>query len=299
MLRCRPETYKILKSQGIITEEEQPPKKHEKLTEKEVQKVLDCHDMCIGFLDNLKIWTDPYEKLTWRNILKYTLLKGKVSIEEKILELLGDKLDPIFEYTYKNNLKPDNFDWYFFGQYLHSLLMNKTDNQSELPQKLTDFILKQFEDIPELTIIELNNVKTIVPKDNAEKLIQYEIMRKSFMKNLWLNTRIHYEQNFQALKDNFFKYPQVISDEVFDFYKEKVMEAFNYIYDNNLKPVNLSWKEIGKDLWLLLYHPYQTDMIKLPEEIMSYIRDNIFSWKRITLQKIEGKYTVVFADTSC
>ena len=278
---------KVLKRQGIV-------KNIDNLSEDEAVKILNCIEMIDGFLTPLKNMTEFYKKSHF-DILK-RIFSRKRNVEYKLMEALVKDLREIYNYIADNNLKDDRISWRKYGYFLYGAYFNH--KKSLISPKVIDLLTKKLQYINNVVLIKLNDVYTVVLQKQAEKLTQYELVRKNFARNLWFSTRLHYEQTLEKQKDNLFKYPKRIEKDVAKFCKSKIKEIFDHIYANNLKPKNIGWEKLGEYLWLILYHPYQVDMIDLPKELIEYIR-NTFEWKRITVRKVEETYTIVFADSSC
>lgn len=304
MFNFKPKELKILKKYNLVLEDGSLNKNKKdiaELDEEDVYPFLCGFIMITSFLLYIKTFAFPYENIQigWKDILKYSSFSKKErKIEDELLNLLEEKLDNIFSFTFNRIPNGETFDWEKYGNCLGNLLIHKNDcyKSNLLDKDFVEFIFKQFEEV-DITLIEIDDVCTVVLKEHAEKLICYEEMKKSFKNHLWKDIRVHYEKNLKNLVDNFFKYPTVIEKEVAIFLNEKIKEIFNYIYNNNQKPTNISWKEFGRYLFLLSYHPYRTEQIDLPMKTIDYIR-NCFEWKRITVEKQNGKYTIVFAKRS-
>ena len=295
--------YKILKEYNLLLADGSINRQAEELSgmkEEDIQDFLNSFVMVASFFKHLKAYTSPYKevKISWRNVFNFLSFSSKKrTIDIELMEVLSEKINNIYCYTCRH-FQLDSFDWVEFGSYLGSMLIHHCDFKSRfLHEKLVKYIVKQFDGI-EVTLIELNDICTVVPENKAEKLTKYEEMRKSFMKNVWLNTHGNYQENLKNLFNNIWQIPSKIDENTYAFLKEKLTQIFDHIYENQLKPENLSWEKLGEYLFLILYHPYKVDMVELPQELINYIRTT-FEWKRITVRKVDNKYTIVFAETSC
>lgn len=143
-----------------------------------------------------------------------------------------------------------------------------------------------------------DNEDKYIFKNNKKELkkIAYNNVVNEFFHDMICFTKPNHKHTlWNNIKDIFFTKAEKIDDSVKENCEKNIEIIFNYVYDNNLKPKKLSWNIFGHYMWLFLYRPEDSHLVKLPEEVKKFAFEQ-FKYKRITLKKIKKINTIVFLD---
>lgn len=82
-----------------------------------------------------------------------------------------------------------------------------------------------------------------------------------------------------------------ISQDVVDFYSEKLPSIYQYIEEHNLLTEENTWEHYGIGVYLLIStNPKE---LVMPKDLKTFVIEQ-FEGRKITLKKINGAYIVVF-----
>lgn len=168
------------------------------------------------------------------------------------------------------------------------------------------FIFQKLQIIPDIIILKALNEVIKLPKDitnndfieeqDIQECLDFNEMLRGFFDDMKLLSRpVRKNHTFWTNLKDFFTKAQKIDKSVYDFFSERILTIFDYAFKKNLKPDKVYWNVFGFYMWRILCYPEKAYDLPLPKEIIDFALEQ-FEGKRITVEKVNGVYTIVFLE---
>ena len=298
--------------------------KHVLFDDEDEDEYISYKTMVDEFFHDMVCFTRPNHKHTLFNSIKDICFVKVEKIHPYLKGFCEEKIENVFDYAYERKLKSPEIPWSIFGHYMWLLLYRPQDKALiKLPKEVIDFALEQFEN-KQITLEKIDDVYTVVFL--GEDMVQEDYNNEDYDNNEedeedYIEKEISEDRAYNVMVNNFFlkmkifarpkqgkttwwdvvkliiapKRVEKIDSSVEKFFEEKLENVFDYVYSKKLKPEELPWKILGEMMWEIVFSPEYREYLNLPKDIVNYAVEQ-FEEKRITVEKVDDVYTVVFLE---